>query len=192
MHMTQQTESPVSITPWKTKRFPRSCLIFFVVFVFLCVVLAVIANTLPPNPLSSIIHTIGFIFTGRLHFPTQRIGETVIDEKGQEFTIFREVIVDPTKEQPEKPGAVLILHFKVTNMSPKQNQIYSALPLPLYIGNPGFRSKIFSINGQDCQSIYEWDTVKDAENYVNSIALKTILRRSVPGSVTYKIIGSNN
>ncbi len=35
---------------------------------------------------------------------------------------------------------------------------------------------------------YEWDTVQDAENYVNSMALKTILMRAVPGSVSYKIV----
>jgi hypothetical protein len=91
-------------------------------------------------------------------------------------------------DQPERPGAVLILHFQVTNMSPELNKFYSLVPLPLYIGDPGFRSKLFTINGQDCQSIYEWDTVQDAENYVNSTALKTILLRSVPGSVSYKIV----
>lgn len=97
-------------------------------------------------------------------------------------------MVDPSQGQPQRAGAVLILHFTVTNMSAESNKLYSLLPLPLYIGDPGFRSKLFTINGQDCQSIYEWDTVQDAENYVNSMALKTILSRAVPGSVTYRIV----
>jgi hypothetical protein len=154
---------------------------------FLIAMLVIISVSSPLNPVSSVFKTIGFVVTGRLHFPTQRIGHVVIDEEGRQFTIFREVVVDPTKNQPKRPGAVLTLHFKVTNMSPAANKFYSLLPLPLYIGEPGFRSKLFTINGEDCQSIYEWDTVQDAENYVSSIALKTILRRAVPGSVSCKI-----
>jgi DNA-binding transcriptional regulator of glucitol operon len=161
--------------------------IFLVVVVFLIAVLVMIAISSPFNPVSSVFKTIGFVVTGRLHFPKQRIGEVVIDEDGRQFTIFREVVVDRAKTQPEHPGAVLTLHFKVTNMSPAANKFYSLLPLPLYIGDPGFRSKLFTINGEYCQSIYEWDTVQDAENYVNSIALKTILRRAVSGSVSCKI-----
>lgn len=158
-----------------------------VVVVFLIAALLMISASSPLNPVSSVLKTIGFVVTGRLHFPTQRIGEVVIDEEGRRFTIFREVVVDPTKTQSEHPGAVLTLHFKVTNISPKANKFYSLLPLPLYIGDPGFRSKLFTINGEYCQSIYEWDTVQDAENYVSSMAMKTILRRAVPGSVSCKI-----
>jgi hypothetical protein len=150
--------------------------------------LLVISISSPLNPVSSVFKTIGFVVTGRLHIPTQRIGEVITDEEGRQFTIFREVVVDPAKDQPEHPGAVLVLHFRVTNMSPKLNKFYSLLPLPLYIGNPGFRSKLFTINGGNCQPIYEWDTVQNAGNYVNSMAFKTILMRAVPGSVSYKIV----
>ena len=159
-----------------------------VVIAFLIAALVMIAVSSSLNPVSSVFKTIGFVVTGRLHLPTQRIGQVVTDEEGQQFTIFREVVVDPTKNQPEQPGAILMLHFKVTNMSPAANKFFSLLPLPFYIGDPGFRSKLFTINGEYCQSIYEWDTVQDAENYVKSMAWKTILRRAVPGSVSCKIV----
>ncbi|MGD0707521.1 MAG: hypothetical protein ABSA51_03600 [Anaerolineaceae bacterium] len=142
---------------------------------------------MPLSPIISIIKTIGYILTGRLHFPKNRVGETVVDEQGKKFTVFRQVVVNSMKGQAIQPGVLLTLHFKVTNMSPKVNQFYSLLPLPLYIGDHGFRSKLFTIQGEDCQSIYEWDTVQDAENYIQSIALKSILLRSVPGSFSYKI-----
>jgi hypothetical protein len=161
---------------------------FLVVFILLCAASVLIFVSSPLNPISSVFKTIGFVVEGRLHLPTQRIGAGITDEKGQQFTIFREVVIDPTENQPKRPGAVLVIHFKVTNISPELNKIYSLLPLPLYIGDPGFRSKLFTINGEDCQSIYEWDTVQDARNYVNSVALKTILVRAVPGSVSYKIV----
>jgi hypothetical protein len=166
----------------------RSCLrVLLILVVLMVAALALVARPSPLNPVSSTINTIGFVLTGRLHFPTERIGEVVTDEVGQRFTVFRQVIVDPAKDQPERAGAVLTLHFKVTTMSPELNQFYSLVPLPLYIGDPGFRSKLFTINGADCQSIYEWDTVQDAENYLRSIALKTILARAVPGSVSHTL-----
>jgi hypothetical protein len=163
---------------------------FLTIGILFVAMLVMISMSSPFNPVSSFFNTMGFVVTGRLHFPTQRIGEVVTDEAGNHFTIFRQVIVDPTKEQPDGPGAILVLHFKVTNMSTTLNEFYSLVPLPLYIGNPGFRSKLFTINGDDCQSIYEWDTVQDAEQYAKSVALKTILMRSVPGSVSEKIIST--
>ena len=189
--MAQPIEPSTGIPNRKSNR-KRSCFgLLLVVVVLLIAALAVIARSSPLNPVTSAMNTIGYAVSGRLHLPTQRIGEVVTDEKGEMFTIFRQVVVDPAKNQPEHSGAVLVLHFKVTNMSPALNQLYSLLPLPLYIGDPGFRSKLFTINGEDCQSIYEWDTIQDAENYVNSIALKTILRRAVPGSISYKIVPSS-
>ncbi len=142
---------------------------------------------IPLSPIVSIFKTIGYILTGRVHFPQNRVGEKVTGEDGQEFTVFRQVVVDPGKGQPAQPGALLTLRFKVTNMTPGVNRFYSVLPLLLYMGDKGFRSKLFTINGDLCQSIYEWDTVKDAENYLQSIALKTILLRSVTGSFAYSI-----
>ena len=172
----------------KSKRKHILLMVLLIVVLLLITAIVLISVRAPFNPITSTIKTIGFAITGKLHLPTQRIGEVVTDENGENFTIFREVVVDPTKDQPDYPGAVLTLHFKVTNMSPEFNQLYSLIPLPLYIGDPGFHSKLFTINGEDCQSIYEWDTVQDAQTYVNSVALKTILMRAVPGSVSWKIV----
>lgn len=142
---------------------------------------------IPLSPIVSIFKTIGYILTGRLHFPQNRVGEKVTGKDGQEFTVFRQVVIDPGKGQPARPGALLTLRFKVTNMTPGVNRFYSVLPLLLYIGDKGFRSKLFTINGDNCQSIYEWDTVQNAENYLQSLALKTILLRSVTGSFSSSI-----
>lgn len=142
---------------------------------------------IPLSPILSIFKTIKYLLTGRIRFPNDRVGEKVTGEDGQEFTVFRQVVVDPGKGQPARPGALLTLRFKVTNMTPGVNRFYSVLPLMLYIGDKGFRSKLFTINGDNCQSIYVWDTVQDAENYLQSLALKTILLRSVTGSFSSSI-----
>jgi hypothetical protein len=140
------------------------------------------------DALKSLLKTVGYALAGRLHFRKQRLGQIVTTEDGQDYTIFREVTVDQPPDQPEKPRVVFVLRFRVANLSPKQNQFFSLLPIPLYVGFPGFRSKIYTINQSQCQSIYEFDTAQDAENYSQSAALKFITRRSVAGSVSYKII----
>lgn len=142
---------------------------------------------IPLSPVISIVKTLVYLATGRLHFPRNRVGERIIGEDKREFTVFRQVVVSPRKGQPTKPGALLTLNFTVTNMSPGMNKFYSLLPLIFYLGDKGFRSKTFTINGDHCMSIYEWDTMTDAENYVQSIAIKTILLRSVTGSFSYSI-----
>lgn len=161
---------------------------FLFVLLFLASLVCCASLFVPLSPTKSVIRTIGFTLTGRLHFPTDQVNREVTDENGNKFIVFREIVVDPASDQPEQPGAVLVLHFRVVNMTPEQNKLYSLLPLPLYIGDKGFRTKLFTINGEYCQSIYEWDTVQDAENYLRSMALKTVQMRSVPGSFSYKII----
>jgi hypothetical protein len=136
----------------------------------------------------SALKTLEYVLTGRLHFERHRLGQIVTADDGQSYTIFREIVVDPRRDQPEKSCAVFILHFRVTNLSPRLNRLLLLLPIPLYVGFPGFRSKVYTINGSFCQSIYEFDTVQDAEAYARSAALQFITRRSVPGSVSYKII----
>jgi len=170
-----------------TEKAKKKRLIIRLILLFITLLLC-LSLFVPLSPTKSILRTSGFMVTGRLHFPNEHIGNVVTDRNGNDFTIFREVVVDPTGDRPPQPGAVLILHFRVTDMTPEHNKIYSLLPLPLYIGDPGFRRKLFAINGEYCQSIYEWDRVQDAENYVNSVALKTVRMHSAPDSFSFEII----
>ena len=142
------------------------------------------------NPFLSFVKTLGYALRGRLHFPKDRVGEVLKMGDKQEFVIFRQAIVDPSQHQPEKPGASFRVRFHVAHMSPKQNRLFSLLPIPFFVGLPGFRSKLWMLNeaSGDCQGIYEWDTVQDAENYASSFAMKFMTMRSVPGSVSYQII----
>ncbi|MBC8264336.1 MAG: hypothetical protein H8E47_09465 [Anaerolineales bacterium] len=142
------------------------------------------------NPLLAFLRTHWYLLSGRLHFPRERIGETLTMEDSQEFTIFRQVIVDPGKDQPEKPGAVFRVRFRVANMSPEQNKRFSLLPIPFFVGLPGFRSKLWTLDEANgvFQGIYEWDTVQDAQNYAKSFAMRFMTGRSVPGSVSHQVI----
>ncbi|MFX1537572.1 MAG: hypothetical protein ACFFDI_25500 [Promethearchaeota archaeon] len=141
------------------------------------------------NPFYSFIRTFWYIASRRVHFPLNRIGEE-LEVKDERFVIFRQVIIDPHPNQQEKPGAIFRVRFRLANMSLKQNIRFSRLPIPFFIGLPGFRSKIWMHNESTgwCFGIYEWDSVQAAEKYVQSFAVRFMTRRSVPGSISHGII----
>lgn len=146
------------------------------------------------NPLYSLIRATAYLLAGRLKFPRDRIGKVFQAEDGRVFTIFRQIVVRPGARQPEKPGALFRVRFRVSNMTPTQNKRFSLLPIPFFIGLPGFRSKLWmageitsDLQGADYQGIYEWDTVQDAERYAHSFAMKFMMMRSMPGSVSWEV-----
>jgi hypothetical protein len=145
------------------------------------------------SPLYSMGHFFRYLAAGRLHFPRQRVGEAVYLE-GRKWIIFRQAVLDPDKGQPEKPGAVFRPIFHVAGMSVRQNIVYSLIPIPFYIGLPGFRSKLWMVNPEsgDFSGYYEWDSVEDAENYSSSFAAGFMTRRSLPGSVSFTILPQNS
>jgi len=71
-----------------------------------------------------------------------------------------------------------------------QNIRFSWLPIPFFMGLPGFRTKLWGYirEAADFQGIYEWASVGDAEDYVHSFAVRFMTGRSVPGSVSHRII----
>jgi hypothetical protein len=62
---------------------------------------------------------------------------------------------------------------------------FSVLPMPFFLGLPGFRSKCWLVDEQsgDFSGYYEWDTPEDARAYAGSFAARFMTARSVPESV---------
>ncbi len=134
-------------------------------------------------------NTAKYWLQGRIHFPKDNMGQTLRLDHNERWVIFREVIVDPVDPQPKVPGAVFRPRFHVRGMSLRQNILFSNLPIPFFIGLPGFRSKLWLYHQEtgDFTGIYEWDSPQDAENYARSAAGKFMVNRSEPGSVTFQI-----
>ncbi|MFC1935395.1 hypothetical protein ACFLX9_01320 [Chloroflexota bacterium] len=147
-------------------------------------------GTIRNKAVVSLLKTLGYFATGRLHLPRGRIGELLTMEDGQETTIFRQVIVDTRQDQRERPGAILRIRFHFAHGGPKQNRLLSLIPIPFIVGLPGFRSKTWTLDKDSggFQGIYEWDTVQDAETYKNSFAIKLMTKRAVPGSIAFEVI----
>ncbi len=139
------------------------------------------------GPFSSIVQAIFLLIQGRIHFPKDRLGD-IVDE-GEDFEIFRQMTLDPGKDQPEKPGAIFKVRFRFASMSPAMNIRTSLIPIPFIVAQPGFRSKMWALGRKsgEFQGIYEWDTVASAENYWTSFPMKLMKRRAVPESLSYEI-----
>lgn len=144
------------------------------------------------TPLYSLFQTIRYVLARRIHFCPDQIGAVFVNEQGRRFRVFRSVVVDPAPGQPAKPGAVFIPQFRVAGMSVRLNRLFSVLPIPFYVGLPGFRSKrwmVDEVHG-DFAGYYEWDTPALAEAYAHSYAAKFMTGRSVPGSVSFRVYPS--
>jgi len=129
----------------------------------------------------------GLLLSGRVHFLKSRLGETIHEE--EDFKIFRQVVLDPFGDQPENPGAIFKVCFHFASFSANTNKTLSLLPIPFIVAQPGFRSKTWLLGEKTgfFQGLYEWDSVKDAENYWKSFPMRLMKKRAVPYSLTYSI-----
>ncbi len=141
------------------------------------------------NLLILLCNGIALALTGRLHFPREKVDKKMVLE-GEQWVVFREAVVDPGKGSPQKPGAIFRPRFHIACMSVNQNIVFSLLPMCFLMGMPGFRSKLWMYNPEteDFSGYYLWDTIEDAEKYSNSIAGRFMTNRSVPGSISFRIL----
>lgn len=142
------------------------------------------------TPTHSLLQTLRYTLTGRIHFPRERVGETLTMPDGRPFTIFRQVVIDP----PTPGGALFQVRFHVAGMSARQNQLFSLLLIPFFVGLPGFRAKLWMLDEArgDFQGLYRWASVAAAERYAASYAMRFMTRRAVPGSVSYRIVAASD
>ncbi len=137
---------------------------------------------------SSIATIISNLFRGRVHFPKEHIGKIFTVEDGQEFTVFRHLVVDP-KKASDTSLAVFKVRFKFAKLPLRINKRLSLFPTPFLIAQPGFRQKIWTINDNGFfQGIYQWESKEFAEKYPESFIYKMMTKRSVAGTLSYEII----
>ena len=125
------------------------------------------------------------VLTGRVRLPRAEIGRLLTMEDGKQFTVFRHAKIAARGE----PAGVFIVRFTPAHMSVRQNIHFSLLPMIPLLGMHGFRENYWCVNEQtgECQGIYAWQTIADADAYAHSIALRFMTGRSQPGSVSHQI-----
>ncbi len=140
------------------------------------------------SPLCSLINFIKTMCHGRLFFPRTLNGATINLDDGS-WLVLREMVITPSGEFSE-PEAIFRPRFHIKGMSPKVNEWFSWLPIPFFSGLSGFRRKLWlfdPITG-DFSGYYEWQTEQDAYAYAHSFAMRFMTARSIPGSVSARIL----
>ena len=142
------------------------------------------------NPLIGFFRTIFLYLAREVHFVKSSVGKEFTMDDGVTFKVFRHVVIGSPEKNRANPEAVFKVRFLLKNMTLEENERFSKIPMLVFMGFRGFRSKYWMVNEETglCLGVYEWDTMRDAVNYSKSIALKFITRRSVQGSVKYEII----
>jgi len=131
---------------------------------------------------------IGLKLQGRVRFSKDCIGDVLLGEE-EGLEIFRKVIVKPSQDGPEKPGAIFIVRFCFARFGAKTNRFLSLIPVPFIVAQPGFRSKTWMIGQRTgvFQGVYEWDSIEDAEAYWTSFPMKLMKRRAVQETLYHEI-----
>ncbi len=141
------------------------------------------------NPITLIVRALILWLRGRV----RRIGNLDNDrltDADEDFMAFRKVVVSPTADQPECPGAIFRVRFSFKNLSATANRLLSLIPIPLIVAQPGFRSKTWLVgeDSADFIGLYEFDTVAEAEAYWCSLPLRIMRKRAIKGSLSYEIV----
>lgn len=129
------------------------------------------------------------LVTGHLHFPQKYVGKSVIMDDGQSFRIFRHVKLEAAGSCVESTGAVFIVRFKFAHFSQRANRLASCIPIPLIVGFPGFRDKIWALNDETnyWQGMYQFESPLAIEAYRVSFVLGVMSNRAIPESLSYTI-----
>lgn len=143
------------------------------------------------NPLFGILRTIYLFLSRQVQFENSVVGEKITMADGKSFTIFRRVEIGKLTANRIDPQSLFIIRF-TPKTDIKANIRLSRIMLFIFMGFKGFCSKYWCVdeNTGECQGIYEWAKIEDAERYSRSIAIRNMTKRSKPGSISYQILSN--
>lgn len=139
--------------------------------------------------LYSVRRTAALLREGRIQLPRNHVGERVRFANGTAESVYRESLVDRTP--PARP-AVLCVQFRLRLVRGVGHGLFrweSMLNTPLFIGFPGFVSKLWFRHDSEgsYRGIYQWDDPARAEAYARAL-WQVLAIGCVPGSIHYHVI----
>jgi hypothetical protein len=136
----------------------------------------------------SVVRTFTLLTRRAIHVPRRNVGRTFSFANGTRSTVYRETVRD---DEPRDP-CVLLVEFRlrwVRGATHRVFQLESWLNTPLFVGFPGFVSKLWlaaDTNGY-YRGLYEWDGAERAEHYVRALWWALIVV-SEAASIRYRIL----
>jgi hypothetical protein len=134
------------------------------------------------------VSTVGLLMHRRMHLPREHIGMRLHFADGTSARVYRETVVDSTPRDP----CVLLVEFRLRLVRGWAHTLFrweSLLNTPLFVGFPGFVSKLWLANDERdvYRGVYEWDGPARAEHYARSL-WRVLALGCVPGSIHYQVL----
>jgi hypothetical protein len=133
--------------------------------------------------------TVELLARGRVRLPREHVGLRLCFADGTSAWVFRETVVDrgPTAD----PG-VLLVEFRLRFVRGWGHTLFrweSLLNTPLFVGFPGFVSKLWLADDEHgvYRGIYEWDGPARAAFYARCL-WRILELGCVPGSIQYLVL----
>jgi hypothetical protein len=132
--------------------------------------------------------TVALLVRRHNHLPKQHVGLRLRFADGTSARVYRETVVDGV---PSDPCTVLV-EFRLRLVRGWGHTLFrweSLLNTPLFVGFPGFVSKLWLANdrrGVYC-GVYEWDGPERAEHYARSL-WRVLALVCEPRSIHYRVV----
>jgi hypothetical protein len=126
----------------------------------------------------------------RVHMPKDHVGECLEFADGSKSRIYFETVID---RPPTQDPAVLVVGFRLRGIRGRRAhamfQFESRFNTPLFVGFPGFVSKLWMANDSHglYRGVYEWDGADLAEAYARAL-WRVLALVSTPRSIHYQVL----
>lgn len=125
----------------------------------------------------------------RVHLPRERIGIRLSFANDSSAVVYRETVVD---RAPPADPAILVVQFRLRGVRGRGHTVFrrvSLLNTPLFVGFPGFFSKLWLANDASdvYRGVYQWDGAARAEAYARAL-WRVLALVSERGSIHYRVV----
>jgi hypothetical protein len=132
--------------------------------------------------------SLGMLRRREVRLARANVGRTLRFTDGTSAQVYRETIADRVPADP----CFLAVRFRLRGIHGWMHRVFEAeslLNTPLFIGFPGFCSKLWLTHDErdSYRGLYEWDGAPRAERYARSL-WRVLALVSAPGSINYQIV----
>jgi hypothetical protein len=125
----------------------------------------------------------------QVRLPRSNLGRQIHFADGSSAQVYRETVVQG--RTPKEP-CYLAVSFRLRHIRGRGHRLFrmeSILNTPLFVGFPGFISKLWLANDGDgrYRGLYEWDGAAAATNYARSL-WRVLEIVSEPESIDYRVL----
>lgn len=129
------------------------------------------------------------LLRGRVYLPAERVGTRLTFADDTSARVYRETVVD---QDPIQNPCVLAVEFTLRAVHGWGHALFrweSILNTPLFVGFPGFVSKLWLADDQRgrYRGLYEWAGAERADGYARAL-YRVLALVCVPGSIHYVVL----